>query len=606
MKAHLAVCILFFHVISGVHAADTPAIDAAALKKVKAATVHLKVTLSDARISQGTGFLTEEAGLVLTNAHVLNMLAPDSRKPSKVEVTIGMGTAESKSYEGKIVGVDRGTDLAFVKIESKKLPERLTFGSTKMLQETQTLYVFGYPFGEQLGKEITVAKTSISSLRKSGDFLVSLQLDGGLNPGNSGGPIVNGKGEVMGVAVSGIRGTSIGNAIPADMVSRFVNGRITAASSDVPYRSGEKLMMDVVVEVVDPLNRLKKVEVELWAGNAGGVREPSTKKPLPQPGDSQRTRHTLKGDKKGRYTLEVPVPKLAGKQVLWLQPVITNGLGETNWVAAMSVPDKPPLTRKPLSLPYQPKAAKQSAQVDSTGEFLIRDESGADQSIGLKMFADINETTDAESTKGFPVQVQYTGFGLEMLVDGKAVPKSQEMRAMQADLRFASAEVLVEKDGNFGLARANIGKVPEKSQEMVVDISNQILQSLEVLSVPIPSKKVEAGETWKAQRTYVIGNAVVAVPATVNITYKYMGITPRDGKDQALIRIDGLVTGRKGDGLDMEGTMTGTAMLSLETGQVVSADAEIRADVDLVFRRSKAKAIASFNVALKRPTTPAK
>jgi hypothetical protein len=61
------------------------------------------------------------------------------------------------------------------------------------------------------------------------------------------------------------------------------------------------------------------------------------------------------------------------------------------------------------------------------------------------------------------------------------------------------------------------------------------------------------------------------------------------------------VRGRKGDGLDVGGTLTGTAYVSLETGEVLSADTTVKADFDLTFRRQQSKAIATLAVSVKRP-----
>src|SRR5260370_32745168 len=63
-------------------------LDAAVLKKLKAATVQLQVKLTDGRVVQGSGFFTDEPGLIVTNAHVLNMLDADSRKPVQVDVVV--------------------------------------------------------------------------------------------------------------------------------------------------------------------------------------------------------------------------------------------------------------------------------------------------------------------------------------------------------------------------------------------------------------------------------------------------------------------------------------------------------------------------------------
>jgi hypothetical protein len=113
-------------------------------------------------------------------------------------------------------------------------------------------------------------------------------------------------------------------------------------------------------------------------------------------------------------------------------------------------------------------------------------------------------------------------------------------------------------------------------------------------------------DTWKTQRLFLIGSAIISVPAQVDITYKYMGTQTRDGKEGALIRIEGRVRGRKGQGLDVGGSATGSAFVSLDTGQLISADASIKADVDLTFRRVQAKAIATLAVSMKRPAPPPK
>ncbi len=83
--------------------------------------------------------------------------------------------------------------------------------------------IYGYPFGELLGKSISVNRSSVSSLRKESGKLRVVQLAGGLNPGNSGGPVTNIKGEVIGVSVAKLRGAeTIGFAIPAEEVDAFV------------------------------------------------------------------------------------------------------------------------------------------------------------------------------------------------------------------------------------------------------------------------------------------------------------------------------------------------------------------------------------------------
>jgi S1-C subfamily serine protease len=148
--------------------AEAPKIEKKTLDKIKQATVYLRVKLPDGSVVEGSGFFADAAGVVVTNAHVLGMLEPNSRKPLLVQVTVYSGTPDSMTLVGRVLGVDRGSDLAALRVEGKKLPTPLKLASAGKLSETDDVYVFGYPFGRDLGKDITVNKTSVSSLRKGG------------------------------------------------------------------------------------------------------------------------------------------------------------------------------------------------------------------------------------------------------------------------------------------------------------------------------------------------------------------------------------------------------------------------------------------------------
>src|SRR5262245_42806291 len=113
-------------------------IDSAVLRRVKAATVHFKVTVPDGRIAQGRGFVTDEPCLFITSAHVVQMLDPESRKPTRIEVTTHSGTDKTRTTVGKVVGVDRGSDLALVRVEGNDPPAPLKLGATKGLSETMS------------------------------------------------------------------------------------------------------------------------------------------------------------------------------------------------------------------------------------------------------------------------------------------------------------------------------------------------------------------------------------------------------------------------------------------------------------------------------------
>src|SRR5262249_23461162 len=172
------------------------------------------------QVAQGSGFFGIEPGIVLTNAHVLGMLEPSSRLPQKIVVVMHSGTPKEKALACRVLGIDRGTDLAVLRLmRATDLPKPLVVKSAKELQETETVFVFGFPLGDQLGKNISVRKSSVSALRLDPEGnLQKVQVEGGMDPGNSGGPVVDGQGNVIGVAVSKIATTQINFAVPGDFV----------------------------------------------------------------------------------------------------------------------------------------------------------------------------------------------------------------------------------------------------------------------------------------------------------------------------------------------------------------------------------------------------
>ncbi len=157
---------------------------------------------------QGSGFLIDKTGVLLTNSHVVN-------GADKVTVTLKDG----RKFEGKVRGVDEVTDLAVVKIEGSDLPVA-ALGNSGNVQVGDWAIAVGNP----LGLDNTVTLGIVSTLKRSSaaigipdkrlDFI---QTDAAINPGNSGGPLLNDNGEVIGINTA-IRADAmgIGFAIPID------------------------------------------------------------------------------------------------------------------------------------------------------------------------------------------------------------------------------------------------------------------------------------------------------------------------------------------------------------------------------------------------------
>ncbi len=202
------------------------------LRKVKAATVRVDVKVGRDEGS-GSGFLIHSEGLIVTNAHVVGYSRREGNRPAtSIQVVFASGEPNQRVLQASVFGVDGDADIALIRVPKEGLPAPLSLGSSKDLRETQELFVFGFPLGDMIGKEISVTTTTISSLRREKESgpLTAIQVNGGMHPGNSGGPLTDRGGQVVGIAVSAIKDTSINFAIPSDLINEFVHNQIAAPS----------------------------------------------------------------------------------------------------------------------------------------------------------------------------------------------------------------------------------------------------------------------------------------------------------------------------------------------------------------------------------------
>ena len=160
----------------------------------------------------GSGFVISSDGYILTNNHVI----ADAKD---IFVTL----VDGKEYKAEVVGSDERTDIALIKVDAKDLPA-LTIGQPADLKKGQWVMAIGSPFG--LDSTVTVGIVSAIN-RDTGEYLPFIQTDVAVNPGNSGGPLLNMEGQVVGVnsqivsRSGGFMGISL--AIPIDEAMSVVD-----------------------------------------------------------------------------------------------------------------------------------------------------------------------------------------------------------------------------------------------------------------------------------------------------------------------------------------------------------------------------------------------
>jgi hypothetical protein len=275
----LSCCLLLL----GLEVRSDDSISPDTVQAVKRAAVFIRVA-AGGKEGSGSGFVVKGQGdhaLIVTNQHVLAVTSqgpkPGSDSPAippntKVTVVFDSGTKTERSGQAEILAADSRCDLAVLRVARiQGLPEAIPYADPPRLVETMAVWTFGFPFGQSLSTSkgnpsITVGKASVSSLRHNDDGeLVFVQIDGSLNPGHSGGPVVDSRGRLVGVAVATIKNSGIGFIIPAAEIGPLFEGRVGGGRIAFLPAPGGKLKARVELPLIDPLNQVRSVSLHYLA-----------------------------------------------------------------------------------------------------------------------------------------------------------------------------------------------------------------------------------------------------------------------------------------------------------------------------------------------------
>ena len=245
------------------------------------------VALVEARagdeVGFGSAFCIDASGVFVTVAHVV---APVLKSNSG---TLRLVLEGDKVVAAKVVRTDTELDLAVINLESgvDVALNRLELGTSLGLLETTSVTAFGYPLGTMVPHEpgkypsVSVNDGRITALTQGEGGLSLIQLDAALNPGNSGGPVLDRDGKVIGVVAAGIRGASgLNYAIPVDRLTRFL--RSPEVIFDPPSISAEGLDKRVLwtIDVRPPTigNLPPDLSVALRLGEGPNARDEAVKR----------------------------------------------------------------------------------------------------------------------------------------------------------------------------------------------------------------------------------------------------------------------------------------------------------------------------------------
>ena len=194
----------------------------------------------------GSGVIIRPDGYIVTNNHVVS-------GATKITVT----TNDNQKFDATVVGTDPATDVAIIKVDAQDLPT-LPMGDSDQLRLGEWVLAIGSPLGEQLRSTITAGIVSAKGRSMpdgSGEFKIEsfIQTDAAVNPGNSGGALVNKKGELVGINTAIVSQT----------------GSYTGYSDLIDFGSVKRAMLGITMQPVSTLD--KKIQEDLKLNSMNGV-----------------------------------------------------------------------------------------------------------------------------------------------------------------------------------------------------------------------------------------------------------------------------------------------------------------------------------------------
>lgn len=228
-------------------------------RQVNPAVAVVLADLGDGSASVGTGVIFSQDGYLITNYHVVE---------GGQECTVALDSG--RSYEAKYVAGDADSDLAVLKVEGQDLPAAV-FGDSDLLTVGDKVYAIGNPLGVELRGTLTdgIVSAIDRDVEVEGHTMTLLQTNAALNSGNSGGPLINEYGQVVGINTikmtsrySNIEG--LGFAIPSAYMERIVNDLLTFGS----------LQPEPVLGIT-VLQMAEQVEPDVWGIEVQSVTENS-------------------------------------------------------------------------------------------------------------------------------------------------------------------------------------------------------------------------------------------------------------------------------------------------------------------------------------------
>lgn len=600
----------------------------------------------------GSGWFAEP-NIVVTNSHVVGMNDPSSAAPEWIKVVVDSGIpGKERDLEAKILGLDRENDLAVLRVDGDNLPDPVNIARSSELVEGQRLYTMGFPLGNTVakafsdGKDNLVTSVKVRQTHVSGRLPTKLgsikyiQIESGASHGNSGSMIVDTAGNARLILVAGYDEAidALCFAIPSEYAIDLLQGRLLRIAPLQPYIEGGVVKQELIGMVADPMKRIKSVALDLWTGDPGRrIRPASHSEPAPEAKDSPKRTMQLAynpdekvpvgacAEAKGSWEM----PELPDGQVYWVQPRYTGIDGKVRWgEAGVLNMANLPVQKKPAFLVQKHQAGtERKVKIESHNAIGVGGTSYGIRDSGLLIDL-IEKTTSVLPDGSGKIEMKYA--------DLKFTNEDQEFfirnlaRGVHEAAKGMTSEMVVTKRGQMRTPKMGMKNVPVVIRPFVERFNLQTLQSLEALSLALPDREVQPGESWNCDQNFTVTlSPRLSENALFHMNFRYMGTRIRDGREEAVIEFTGKIArgegveppplppsvnpeakGKKGDSQavmkvrELHGLARGAALLDMATGQVTLARIYAEMEFDIPMVQGPIKVGAKQRIDLRREVAP--
>ena len=463
-----------------------------------------------------------------------------------------------------------------------------------------------------------------------------LQVEGGADPGNSGGAVLDTNGDVVGVLAAENVNSNMNFVVPSEYVTNLLQGRVLEVFIADTYRWNGSTRTKVSTLIANPTGRFNGLTLEVWTSPAPALSHPGEARnarlavrpaskvaPIPLPGDGPIVATKLDYDPEQvpftagteQFSIDViDLPERKWNEVYWLRPRYHLTSGGDYWGEAMIVEmGTYPVNVKSAALAVKltPDSAPGSGRtitLDTRCAVTLENAAGVIGTNEQNMRTTLKETVRAVEAKGNArVRLQYVTVHLNDFDRDPAL--QQRMREALESVKAIKANATMSSDGQLTVAKRDWAEVPVQARKALVAFDSQVMDSLELLSIALPNKEVHPMEVLPMQKklSLQLGSSPVRLE-TVQFEghCEYKGLRVRGGRAEAVIRymaatrLEDEKKGLPSGGLD------GEAIVDLATGQIIleTLRANLMADFEAgKLNKDPAHATIHFEATLRRTTS---